>query len=65
MSRSCSLRSLVMKAYSPKFSHQRRPPYDGDRLGERRELAVAPVEAARLDDDPTERRAVPAEELRR
>ena len=29
ISRSCSLRTLVKKPYSPKFSHQRTPPYDG------------------------------------
>ena len=51
------------KPYSPKLPHQVRPPYDGDRLGHDRELAVAPVEAARLDHDAADRRAVAAEEL--
>ena len=64
MSRSCSTRSLVQKAYSPKFSQNLSPPYDGDRFGETGEAAVAPVEGAGLGDHAGDGRAVPADELR-
>ena len=43
----------------------RQPAVRRHRLGHPREVAVAPVEAAGLDDHPAERRAVAAEELRR
>src|SRR5665811_2309327 len=37
----------------------------GRRFGERRESAVRPVEVARVDDDPTNRRAVTTDPFRR
>ena len=63
-SRSCSARSLVQNANSPKLPHHDRSPYDAHRLGHAREVAVAPVEAAGLDHDTAQRCAVTAEELR-